>query len=87
MNVELKQIADSFDEEYSGHALALAKGAVMGQRQALIERYGENLDANSHGESFLKLFQSRFVPGGLYLMDEPEAPLSPQRQAERQRPA
>ena len=28
----------------------------------------------------MKLFQSRFVPGGLYLMDEPEAPLSPQRQ-------
>ncbi|MBD2776115.1 AAA family ATPase [Iningainema tapete] len=36
--------------------------------------------ANSHGESFLKLFQSRFVLGGLYLLDEPEAPLSPLRQ-------
>ena len=46
----------------------------------LVKKYGENLDANSHGESFLKLFQSRFVPGGLYLLDEPEAPLSPQRQ-------
>jgi predicted ATPase len=73
MMKELREIADSFDAEIS-------KGAVLGQRQALIERYGENLDANSHGESFLKLFQSRFVPGGLYLLDEPEAPLSPQRQ-------
>ena len=80
MQAELKEIADSFDQEYTGHALGLAKGAALGQRQALVERYGENLDANSHGESFLKLFQSRFVPGGLYLMDEPEAPLSPQRQ-------
>jgi len=53
---------------------------VLAQRRALIERYGEDLDANSHGESFLKLFQARFVPGGLYLLDEPEAPLSPQRQ-------
>jgi predicted ATPase len=44
------------------------------------ERYGVDLDANSHGQSFLKLFQSRFVPGGLYLLDEPEAPLSPQSQ-------
>jgi predicted ATPase len=43
-------------------------------------RYGEDLDANSHGESFLKLFQSRLVPGGLYLLDEPEAALSPQSQ-------
>ena len=27
-----------------------------------------------------RCFQSRFVPGGLYLLDEPEAPLSPQSQ-------
>lgn len=38
------------------------------------------LDHVSHGESFLHLFQSRFVPNGLYLLDEPEAPLSPLRQ-------
>src|SRR5437867_12644161 len=43
-------------------------------------RYGIDLDANSHGQSFLRLFKSRFVPGGLYLLDEPEAPLSPQSQ-------
>ena len=43
-------------------------------------RYGVDLDANSHGQSFLRLFQSRFVPGGLYLLDEPEAPLSPTSQ-------
>jgi predicted ATPase len=72
MTRELQEIA----EGYSG----AAKGAILAQRRALVERYGENLDANSHGESFLKLFQSRFVPGGLYLLDEPEAPLSPQRQ-------
>ncbi|MBO0724203.1 MAG: AAA family ATPase [Blastocatellia bacterium] len=72
MTRELKEIADSLDGP--------GKGAVMGQRRALIDRYGENPDANSHGESFLKLFQSRFVPGGLYLLDEPETPLSPQRQ-------
>jgi predicted ATPase len=43
-------------------------------------RYGLDLDANSHGQSFLRVFRSRFVPGGLYLLDEPEAPLSPQSQ-------
>lgn len=40
----------------------------------------DSLDHVSHGESFLQLFQSRFVPNGLYLLDEPEAPLSPLRQ-------
>lgn len=44
------------------------------------KRYGDGLDTVSHGESFLALFQNRFVPNGLYLLDEPEAPLSPMRQ-------
>ena len=34
----------------------------------------------SHGESFLNLFQARFRPSGLYILDEPEAPLSPLKQ-------
>jgi len=80
MQSELLEMAEGFEAEYSGYALSLAKGVALSQRQALIERYGENLDANSHGESFLKLFQARFVPQGIYLLDEPEAPLSPQRQ-------
>jgi predicted ATPase len=44
------------------------------------KRYGEGLDTRSHGQQFLDFFQNRFVPGGLYLLDEPEAPLSPMRQ-------
>jgi predicted ATPase len=43
---------------------------------AFIERF----DARSHGESFLELFEQRVRPRGLYLLDEPEAPLSPIRQ-------
>ena len=34
----------------------------------------------SHGESFLALAQNSFTPNGIYLLDEPEAALSPQRQ-------
>lgn len=34
----------------------------------------------SHGESFLALAQNNFKPNGLYLLDEPEAALSPGRQ-------
>lgn len=43
----------------------------------LKQLYGEGLEFRSHGESFLDLFQSRFKPNGLYILDEPEAPLSP----------
>ncbi len=41
---------------------------------------GESLHKKSHGQSFLILFTERFSRGGFYLMDEPEAALSPQRQ-------
>lgn len=34
----------------------------------------------SHGESFLALAQNQLKPNGLYIFDEPEAALSPQRQ-------
>jgi predicted ATPase len=40
---------------------------------------GKSLHRQSHGEAFLSLFQHRFEDG-LYLLDEPEAALSPQRQ-------
>ncbi len=77
---ELEEMAQDFGKELKGYGLRLAQGVVRGQRSALTSRYGEDADARSHGEGFLQLFQSRFVPGGLYLLDEPEAPLSPQRQ-------
>jgi predicted ATPase len=64
----------------SATALGLKQGPLAASLAEMEKRYGAELDANSHGQSFLKLFQSRFVPGGLYLLDEPEAPLSPQSQ-------
>lgn len=38
---------------------------------------GRSLHERSHGESFLDLLLHRFGPNGLYLLDEPEAALSP----------
>jgi predicted ATPase len=44
------------------------------------EPYLRRFDSRSHGESFIDLFSTRIRPRGLYLLDEPEAPLSPMRQ-------
>ena len=41
---------------------------------------GQDLHACSHGESFISLVENRFWDQGLYILDEPEAALSPQRQ-------
>jgi predicted ATPase len=47
----------------------------------IIESYGgRSLHEQSHGESFLALMMNRFSGNGIYLLDEPEAALSPQRQ-------
>lgn len=41
---------------------------------------GKSLHHQSHGEAFISLFLHRFGSRGIYLLDEPEAALSPQRQ-------
>ena len=80
----LQQMRDTHEQYRAQNRSAYAEGfAQLPLRASLAgmeQRYGTDFDANSHGESFLKLFRSRFVPGGLYLLDEPEAPLSPQSQ-------
>src|SRR5206468_9782642 len=67
-------------QDLSAYAKGLAMGPVRRSLAEMEARYGIDLDASSHGQSFLRLFASRFAPGGLYLLDEPEAPLSPQSQ-------
>jgi predicted ATPase len=74
---------ETIDQEYAGRsetARNLARMPILNQLADMERRYGSDLDANSHGESYFTLFKSRFVPNGLYLLDEPEAPLSPMRQ-------
>ena len=76
---ELKQV----DEDYvnrSEAAKGFAKLPYENELQALRKQYGRYLHTYSHGESFLELFQARFQPNSLYLLDEPEMPLSPMRQ-------
>ena len=76
---ELRRI-DHELADASHHARTLAKGPHRASIGAITERYGENPDARSHGEAFLNLFAQRLVPRGLFLLDEPEAALSPQSQ-------
>jgi predicted ATPase len=83
MRAEFLQQLREIDDEYrdrSPRAKQLARMPMARSLAEMEQRYGVDLDANSHGQSFLRLFQSRFVPDGLFLLDEPEAPLSPQSQ-------
>lgn len=59
---------------------ARVRGYMEANKRAINAKYGRDLNDFSHGEGFLTFFKSRIVPGGLYLIDEPEAAFSPQRQ-------
>jgi predicted ATPase len=80
---DLRQDLRNVDEEYvnrSELARGFARMPYLNELDTIERRYGPGLDSGSHGENFLLLFRQRFIPGGLYLLDEPEAPLSPLRQ-------
>jgi predicted ATPase len=78
------------------HHLRLARGAVRERTGFFLRAetmfnvsteaeeyrlYGwQDLHAKSHGEAFLWVAMNRFHGRGLYILDEPEAALSPQRQ-------
>lgn len=76
---ELDGYIVDFEKELSGSGLKRAIGSILGQKEALEKKYSD-LNKVSHGEGFLKVLQQRIQPDGIYLIDEPEAALSPQRQ-------
>lgn len=73
---ELGALAASYEAEIENdpqneQGIRRARGYILGQKRALEAKYGE---------AFLHFFEQRLVLDGLYLLDEPEAPLSPLRQ-------
>lgn len=67
-------------ESFYNVATEIVRISEEGGQGPLYGSYGGNLHECSHGESFIKLVQNRFTDHGLYILDEPEAALSPQRQ-------
>jgi predicted ATPase len=52
----------------------------VGTNAAGLFSHATSYHQQSHGEAFMNLMTARFGGNGLYLLDEPEAALSPQRQ-------
>lgn len=76
---ELQKEIEEVKANYIGGDLDLALGPLTGEMNNFINRYSADMEAMSHGEGFLKFFTSRITAKGLYLIDEPEAALSPTR--------
>jgi len=79
LEADLQDIEIEYKDR-SDYAKGLAMMPFNRELHDLNTRYSGDLDERSHGESFFTFFRARFVPDGLYLLDEPEAPLSPLRQ-------
>ncbi|WP_432409564.1 AAA family ATPase [Wukongibacter sp. M2B1] len=58
----------------------LAEDKYNSSEEVYMSYGGKSLHHQSHGESFISLFNNRFKRKGIYILDEPEAALSPQSQ-------
>ena len=76
----LKALEDEYDKTLKGEGRQRAMGNARRERQELSRRYGDDPDARSHGEWFLNMLSERIHGEGLYILDEPETPLSPVHQ-------
>lgn len=68
------------DKEYKNRsrwAQMQAKTAYKGALAQIQQNFGDSANGMSHGEGFMSIFRQRIVPKGIYLLDEPEAALSP----------
>lgn len=79
-----KRLRDGFflrAESFFNFATIIESLDAEGIGSRVIESYGgRSLHEQSHGESFFAAIQNRFGGNGLYILDEPEAALSPVRQ-------
>lgn len=67
------------DEMASEYRRRLGANIVRSAGEVLVRKYGADPHARSHGETFLGILRGQLVRNSLYLLDEPETPLSPTR--------
>ena len=79
----IKALEAAREAEESEEAADLSKPSMEQAAERLRRRLGRKYRSDpvnrSHGETFLELLAVRFLPNGLYFLDEPETPLSPNR--------
>ncbi len=80
MKEDLEKEFNEMRKHIINEGLERAKRVLYGQINELEHRYNGNLAEKSHGEGFLEIFTSRIHGNGVYILDEPEASLSPMKQ-------
>jgi predicted ATPase len=70
----------SLEGEVPDHIIQEMKDNANHQLHHVRVNYGQELGSFSHGEAYLKIIQEKIKKPGIYLLDEPEAALSPTKQ-------
>ena len=70
----------SLEGEVPDDIIEVMKENANYQIHHMRKNYGQELDAFSHGEAYLKIISEKILKPGIYLLDEPEAALSPAKQ-------
>ena len=79
MKTDLLKDIEEIKQEFEGkdaYSLKLALGPLRKSLYELDNKYEGALQQKSHGEGFLQFFKARMHKKGVYLLDEPETPLS-----------
>lgn len=77
--VELRKQFD-IDNEVKESVLQQMLDNANYQKYHMKKKYGQNLQSFSHGEAYLHILQIQLERKGIFILDEPEAALSPHKQ-------
>lgn len=70
----------SLDGEVPDHIIQEMKDSANSQLFHMRKNYGQELNSFSHGEAYLKIMHEKIQKRGIFILDEPEAALSPAKQ-------
>ncbi len=80
---ERAKLKNQFSSLFGNVSEEVIEKMIESSNHPLIEmrkKYGEDMLGFSHGEAYLEILQKRIKDKGIYLLDEPEAALSPIKQ-------
>jgi len=76
LHAQLKDL----EGQVPNHIIQEMKDSANHQLYHVRKDYGQDLQGFSHGEAYLKIMQEKITRRGIFLLDEPEAALSPSKQ-------
>jgi len=78
--LQIEQQMGDMGTDFPKHIIEQMKNSANTRLRSMREKYGQELQAFSHGEAYLHIMNQRINKRGIFLLDEPEAALSPAKQ-------